>query len=41
MADLHVSKDGPLRILCNALTYLLSDFYHYSSFFIIDMLTYD
>ena len=27
MADRHVSKDGPFRILDNALTYLLSDFF--------------
>ena len=27
MADSHVSKDGPFRILGNALTYLLSDFF--------------
>ena len=27
MADNHVSKDGPFRILGNALTYLLSDFF--------------
>ena len=27
MADCHVSKDGPFRILGNALTYLLSDFF--------------
>ena len=27
MADRHVSKDGPFRILGNALTYLLSDFF--------------
>ena len=27
MADRHISKDGPFRILGNALTYLLSDFF--------------
>ena len=27
MADRHTSKDGPFRILGNALTYLLSDFF--------------
>ena len=27
MADRHVSNDGPFRILGNALTYLLSDFF--------------
>ena len=27
MADRHVSKDGPFRILGNALKYLLSDFF--------------
>ena len=27
MADCHVSKDGPFRILGNALTYLLLDFF--------------
>ena len=43
MADCHVSKDGPFRILGNALTYLLSDFFGitFFYFFIIDMLTYD
>ena len=43
MADRHVSKDGPFRILGNALTYLLSDFFGitFLHFFIINMLTYD
>ena len=43
MADGHVSKDGPFRILGNALTYLLSDFFSitFLHFFMIDMLTYD
>ena len=42
MADRHGSKDGLFRILGNALTNLLSDFFNItSSFFIIDMLTYD
>ena len=27
MADRHASKDGPYRILRNAITYLLSDFF--------------
>jgi len=27
MADRHIRKDGPFRILFNALTYLLSDFF--------------
>ena len=27
IADCHISKDGPFRILGNALTYLLSDFF--------------
>jgi len=27
MTDHHISKDGPFRILGNALTYLLSDFF--------------
>ena len=27
MADCHISKDGPFRILGNALTYLRSDFF--------------
>ena len=44
MADRHVSKDGPFRILGNAFTYLLSDFFgitYLLHFFITDMLTYD
>ena len=43
MADCHISKDGPFRILGNALTYLLSDFFSitFLHFFMIDMLTYD
>ena len=43
MADRHVSKDGPFRILGHALTYLLSDFFGitFLHFFIIDKLTYD
>ena len=44
MADHHVSKDGPFRILGNALvTYLLSDFFGITFLrsFIIDVLTYD
>jgi len=43
MADCHVSKDGLIRILGNALTYLLLDFFGitFLNFFIIDMLTYD
>ena len=31
MADSHVSKDGPFRVLSNALTYLLSDFFGITS----------
>ena len=42
MADRHVSKDDPFRILGNALTFTLGLIrYHFSSFFIIDMLLYD
>jgi len=43
MADRHISKDNPFRILGNALTCLLSDFFGitFLRFFIIDMLTYD
>jgi len=43
MADRQISKDGPFRILGNALTYLLSDFFGitFLHFLIIDMLTYD
>ena len=43
MADHHASKDGPFRILGNALTYLLLDLFGitFLHFFITDMLTYD
>jgi len=42
MADCYVSKDGSFRIVGNALTYLLSDFFGItSSFFIMDMLMYN
>ena len=43
VADHHVSKDGPFRILVNALNIFTLGLlrYHFSSLFIIDMLTYD
>jgi len=43
MADRHVSKGDPFRILGNALTYLLSNFFGitFLHFFITDMLMYD
>jgi len=42
MADRHVSKDGPFRILVNAITFTFRLLrYHFSSFFIMDMLTYN
>ena len=41
MADRHISKDGPFRILGNAFIYLLSDFFGITFLlFIIDTLTY-
>ena len=41
MGDRHISKDGPFRILGNALTYLLSDFFGITFLFIIHMLMSD
>jgi len=43
MADPHVSIDGPFRILGSALNIFTFGLlrYHFSSFFVTDMLTYD